>query len=137
MHYFLLFNIILDFDKNFATIRPRRVYQPFSFELSAGKCNFINIVRQILGQKRICIPVEPNTGKIDRHKHFFIFQCFKRMFSIDEPHYCCSANIQPMAHFHVIFSHFNIHFIEDINNILSSKYLLLMGWWIPCIFCLL
>ena len=24
---------------------------------------------------------------INRHKHFFIFQCFKQMFSIDEPHY--------------------------------------------------
>ena len=39
------------------------------------------------------------------------------MFSIDEPHYYCSAITNPTTHFYVIFSHFNIHCIKDINNL--------------------
>ena len=46
--------MILDFDKNFRTICPRRIYQPFSSELSTVKCNFIIIIRQVLRQKKIC-----------------------------------------------------------------------------------
>ena len=40
------------------------------------------------------------------------------MFSIEEPHYCFSAIIQPMVRFYVIFSHFDVYFIEDINNLI-------------------
>ena len=118
MVYFLLITIIMDFDKNFDTICLLRIWQSFLSEHSTVKCNFIIIVSQVLGQKKICIFVKPKTGNINRYKYFFIFQWFKRMFSIHKSHYCCSAITQLMARSHVIFSHFNIYFNEDINNLI-------------------
>ena len=38
------------------------------------------------------------------------------MFSIDEPHYHFSAITQPMVHFYVISSIFDLYVIQDINN---------------------
>lgn len=43
------------------------------------------------------------------------------MFSIDEPQYYCFAITKPITHFPVIFSHFNIHFIKDINNLIFQR----------------
>ena len=40
------------------------------------------------------------------------------MFSIDEPPYCFSAITQSMAHVYVTFSHFDVYFIKDINNLI-------------------
>ena len=55
---------------------------------------------------------------INRHKHFVIFQCFKRMLSIGEPHERFSAITQPMARSYVIFSQFDVYFIKDLNNLI-------------------
>ena len=51
VRYFLLITIILDFDKHFATICPRWIYEPSLCKLPAEKYNFIIIVRQVLSQK--------------------------------------------------------------------------------------
>ena len=40
------------------------------------------------------------------------------MLSIDEPHYYCCTITQPISRFYVVFSHLNIHFMEDINNLI-------------------
>ena len=43
-------------------------------------------------------------------------QYFQRKFSIGEPHYHFFAITQRMARFYVIFSYFDIYFIEGITN---------------------
>ena len=82
----------------------------FLSEVSTVKCNLIIIVRKILGERKNFVLVEPNTGKINRYKHFLFFNTSNE--------YCCSPITQPMALFHVIFSHFNIYFAENINNLI-------------------
>ena len=51
------------------------------YEFSAVKYNFLIIVRQVLDQIKIFILIEPNTGKINRHKRFSFFnasnECFR------------------------------------------------------------
>ena len=51
------------------------------YEFSAVKYNLLVIVRQVLDQIKIFILIEPNTGKINRHKHFSFFnasnECFR------------------------------------------------------------
>ena len=129
--YFLLITIILHFDKNSSTICPRRIYQPFLSELSAVKCNLIIIFRQILDKKGFAFLSNIILVRLTGISIFF-FQCFKLMFSIDKPHYCCSAITQPMARFSVVFSDFNIHYIGNLITV-PSKSLLFTGWGLTCI----
>ena len=112
---FLLITIVIDFDKNFPTIYPCQIYQPFSSELSIVKCNFIIITRQLLRKKKrfelLSNPLLVRSTDIS-------IQYFQRKFSIGEPHYYFFAITQRMAGFYVIFSYFDIYFIEGITNII-------------------
>ena len=112
--YFILITIMIDFDKNFPTIYPCQIYQPFPSELSIVKCNFIIIIRQLLRKKRFELLSNP---LLVRSTDISI-QYFERKFSIDEPHYYFFAITQRMARFYVIFSYFDIYFIEGITNII-------------------
>ena len=81
MLYFLLITIILDFDKNFSIICPRRIYRPFSSELSAVKCCFIIIIRQVLRKKRFVFLPNPMLVRSTVIRVFLFFnassECFR------------------------------------------------------------
>ena len=135
MLYFLLITIILDFDKNFPTICPHGIYQPFSSELSTVKCNFIIIIRQVLRQKRFVFLSNPIlVGSTD----ISIFLFFK-----------ASNECLRLTNLTIVFLlspnrwHASMSFLVTLTFTLSrtlitlsSKSLLLTDWGIPCIFML-
>ena len=104
----------MNFDKNFLTICARGIHQPY--QLTAVKCNLL--LHWVA--KRFLFLSNPILVRSTDISIFLVFDFFKQIFYIDEPHYCFSAITHPIARFFRFYriARFYVPFIGDINNLI-------------------
>ena len=68
-----------------------------------------------------------STGKINSHKHFLSLNALNECFRLTNLT-IFSAIIQTVTRFYVIFSHFNVQFIKDINNLIFQIFTFNVLW---------